>query len=83
MASPRDNLPPMTQDQFTHRLGEQICDLRRDRGLTQEVIATRAKITRQHLQRLENGTTNPTVGTLFRVAKVLGVPLSELVRLSE
>ena len=73
----------MTQDQFTHRLGEQICALRRDRGLTQEVIASRAKITRQHLQRLENGTTNPTVGTLFRVAKVLGVPLSELIKLSE
>ena len=73
----------MTQDQFTQRLGEQICDLRRERGLTQEVVATRAQITRQHLQRLENGSTNPTVGTLFRVSNVLGVPLWELVKRAE
>ena len=73
----------MTLDQFTRRMGERINNLRRKRGQTQEVFASEAEITRQHLQRLENGTTNPTVGTLFRVAKVLDVPLSELVRLAE
>ena len=73
----------MLQDQFTHRLGILICDLRRDRGLTQEGIAPKAKITRQHRQRLEDGSTNPTVGKLFRVAKVLGVPLFDLVRRAE
>ena len=73
----------MTMDQFTRRLGERICSLRRERGQIQEALASKADVTRQHLQRLENGTTNPTVGTLYRVSKVLGVPLSELVRGAE
>lgn len=73
----------MMLDQFTQRLGERIHHLRRKNGQTQEALASEAEITRQHLQRLENGTTNPTVGTLFRVAGVLGVPLWELIRQSE
>ena len=73
----------MMLGQFTQRLGERIHNLRRKNGKTQEVLASEAEITRQHLQRLENGTTNPTVGTLFRVAGVLGVPLWELVQQAE
>ena len=73
----------MTSDQFTRRLGERISELRQRSGMTQEGLAAGAKITRQHLQRLEGGTTNPTVGTLLRVAGVLGVPLSEIVQRAE
>jgi transcriptional regulator with XRE-family HTH domain len=47
-------------------------------GLSQEEAARRAGITRVHWQRLESELPNPTVETLFRVAKVFGVPPGEL-----
>ena len=52
--------------------------LREAEGLSQEALASKAKISREYLARLEAGRHDPTVGTLRRLAKALGVPVTEL-----
>ena len=46
--------------------------------MTQRALAERATITRKYVVDLEAGRYDPTVGVLRRIAKVLGVPVTEL-----
>lgn len=59
-------------------LGTKIKKLRESRGMSQAVLAHRAKITREYVNRLEAGRYDPTVGVLTRIAKALGVPVTGL-----
>ncbi len=59
-------------------LGERIRAERRSQGLTLEEAAARAGIALNHLQRIEQGSGNPTARTLARVATGLRVELSAL-----
>ncbi len=53
--------------------------LREAKGLTQGELAERAGLHRVYVTQLEIGVeTNPTLDTLERLAKALGVPASEL-----
>jgi len=47
--------------------------LREARGVTQAVLAERAGLTREYVNKLEAGKYDPTLGTLGRLAKALGV----------
>lgn len=60
------------------RLGQRIQGMRLERGLTQEQLASRAKLSRAYVARLEIGRHNPPVLTLARIAKALKVPLRDL-----
>ena len=61
------------------RLATVLRQLREDRKLTQEELAKRAKITRSHLSLLEAGhRKNPSLEVLKRLARALGVPVTEL-----
>jgi transcriptional regulator with XRE-family HTH domain len=64
---------------FQKKLAERLVGLRTGADLTHEEVARRAGLTRQHLQRLEEGRINPTVGTLLSLARVFGQSLTELV----
>ena len=44
------------------------------------LLAQRARITREHLNRLKAGRYDPSVGSLQRIAKALGVKVTELVK---
>ena len=55
-------------------------ELRKRRGLSQAEVAIAAGISREYLARLEAGQHDPTVGTLERLAKVLKVKLSALLK---
>ena len=59
-------------------MGQQIKRLRERRGLSQAALAARAKITREYVNKLEAGRYDPTVGVLQRLAKALGVNVTEL-----
>jgi putative transcriptional regulator len=52
--------------------------LREAKGVSQAVLAERAKITREYVNKLEAGRYDPTVGVLQRLAKALGVPVTAL-----
>lgn len=61
-------------------VGRNFARLRREMGLTQEEVETRSGFSQQYLSSLENGRRNPTVITLYELARALGVSHIELVK---
>jgi transcriptional regulator with XRE-family HTH domain len=59
-------------------MGMTLKKLRTAKGLSQDALAKRAKITREYVNKLEAGHYDPTVGVLQRLAKALGVPVTAL-----
>jgi transcriptional regulator with XRE-family HTH domain len=61
------------------RIGAVVRRLRRQQNLTQEQLAWRARVTQGHLSLIESGA-RPNPGSLIirRLARALGVPVSEL-----
>lgn len=60
------------------QMGKRLKKLREVREMSQAALATRAQISRGYLIRLEAGRQDPTLGMLERLAKALGVPVTEL-----
>lgn len=61
------------------RLGSVVKRLREAHGLTQEEVATKAGVAQSYLAKLEGGARkNPSLDVLKRLAKALGVPVTEL-----
>jgi transcriptional regulator with XRE-family HTH domain len=52
--------------------------LRDEKGMSQAALAKKARISREHLGRLEAGRYDPSVGVVQRLAKALAVSLTEL-----
>ena len=63
--------------------GRVIGELRRSRGLTQEVLSGLAGVARSHLAMIERGAVQANVDTLWRISQALGLRLSELIRMVE
>jgi transcriptional regulator with XRE-family HTH domain len=61
-------------------VGRNFARLRRDRGLTQEQVEERSGFSQQYLSSLERGRRNPTVITLYELARALEVSHVELVQ---
>ncbi len=64
---------------ITERVAARIVELRVARGLSQEALAQKAEINRVTLARLERAMHQPTLDTLDRLARALGVSLRDLV----
>jgi len=60
-------------------LGQKIKTLRKAKGLSQEKFAEKAELSQQHISRIEKGLTYPSVATLVKIAKVLNLPMDDLV----
>ncbi len=60
-------------------MNEKLRWWRRRRGLTQAVLAQRAKVRQATVSDIENGRIIPRVSTLQRLARVLRVPLRNLI----
>lgn len=58
-----------------------VREYRRARGMTLDTLATAAEISRRMLILIERGTTNPSIATLDRLGKALGIGFSGLVGL--
>ncbi|MFD5026967.1 helix-turn-helix domain-containing protein [Streptomyces sp. NPDC058373] len=59
-------------------LGERIRQRRMWRNLTQEKLADAAGVSRDTVQRIERGTSDPRYSQLARIARALDIPLAEL-----
>ena len=57
------------------RLGQLVRDARLNKALTTTDLATRAGISRSSLQRIERGDPGCSIGAVFEVAAICGVPL--------
>lgn len=54
--------------------------IRRKRGLSQEIVSGLAGIARTHLTMIENGSKQPNLETIWRIALALNMQPSELVK---
>ncbi|MGW1324774.1 helix-turn-helix transcriptional regulator [Streptomyces antibioticus] len=61
-------------------IGRRVVARRTRLKLTQETVFLAAGVDRRSLQTLEAGEGNPTLATLMRIARVLDVPLEQLVQ---
>ncbi len=59
-------------------MGRRLKRLREAQGLSQYALAKKAKISRVHVATLERGESDPTVGMVTKLARALGVPVTEL-----
>ena len=62
------------------QLGMRIRFLRKEKKMSIEDLALEAEINKNYLGDLENGRRNPTIRVLEKIAKALGINLSELFR---
>jgi transcriptional regulator with XRE-family HTH domain len=60
------------------RMGERIRFYRQAKGKTQAVVAGLAGVTEDYLSQIERGLKTPTIGLTHRIAKILGVRISDL-----
>jgi transcriptional regulator with XRE-family HTH domain len=71
----------VTKDRLKKLIGQRIIYLRTQRGWSQADLAREAGKDRQAIEILENGKVNPTLYSLWEIAKTLDVSLSVLVDL--
>lgn len=60
-------------------IGQRIKAIREAKGLNQIWVANKAGMSQGHWSQIENADYDPLVSTLRRIAKALGVKVSELV----
>ena len=60
------------------QMGRRIARLRKARKLSQYALAKEAAVSREYIRKLEAGESDPTVGMLQKLAKALGVPVTEI-----
>ena len=69
---------------YDHKItGRIIREMRKRKGLTQEVLSGLAAVSRSHLAEIESGRTNANVETLWRITEALSIRLSDLIRMVE
>jgi transcriptional regulator with XRE-family HTH domain len=62
------------------RVGLNLQNLRRDKGLSQEELSHRAQVHQTYLSGVERGKRNPSVMVLARIAAALDVDVEDLTR---
>ncbi len=60
--------------------GRNMNRIRTEKGITQGDISRSLKLARSFISNIESGKTNPTLATIARIAKVLGVSVGELMK---
>jgi transcriptional regulator with XRE-family HTH domain len=64
-------------------LGDVVRSLRKSAGISQEALGLAAESGRTYISEIERGVKSPSVRVLFRLARVLQVKPSEIVRQAE
>jgi XRE family aerobic/anaerobic benzoate catabolism transcriptional regulator len=66
-------------DTYLRRLGERVRMLRNRRGMTRKALARHAKVSERYLAQLEAGLGNGSIVLLRRIARAIGLPVTQLV----
>ena len=61
-------------------IGNRVQKIRRNLGMTQEVLAEQINVTPTHISRIETGTSSPSLQTLVDICNVLGITIDELMQ---
>jgi len=62
------------------KLGKNLKRIRTSKGISQGDIARSLKVHKGYISNIENGKTNPTLGTISKIAKAIGASISELTK---
>lgn len=68
-----------SNDQFLEVLGERIRKIRTEKKINQQSLAAMCDFEKSNMNRIEKGNTNPTILTLSKISKALGVSIAYLV----
>jgi len=71
--------PSRPADPYLHRLGERVRNLRHQRGITRKALAQHARVSERYLAQLEAGLGNCSIVLLRRIARAIGLPVTQLV----
>jgi XRE family aerobic/anaerobic benzoate catabolism transcriptional regulator len=66
-------------DTYLHQLGKRVRVLRNQRGMTRKALAEHAKVSERYLAQLEAGQGNISIVLLRRIARAIGLPVTQLV----
>jgi transcriptional regulator with XRE-family HTH domain len=69
---------PITHRHVLEKFGEKMQKTRKEKGVTQEELAAKLSMHRTYIGLIERGERNPTIRTLYKIAKALDVQSSEL-----
>ncbi len=68
----------LKEEAHAYRVGEAIRDARLHSNLSQEELGERIGVGRSQICKLENGRCSPTLSTISRVFRALGIPSATL-----
>ena len=71
-----------TEEKYLADLGARIKQLREEKSFDQKAFAFYCDIGRTQLYMIENGKTNPRILTLMKIAKGLGISITNLLELN-
>ncbi|MFD2705093.1 helix-turn-helix domain-containing protein [Salibacterium lacus] len=69
----------MKKDQLNAHIGKKLREIRNRKGLSLDETAERTGVSKPMLGQMERGVSNPTVGTLWKIADGLQVPFTTFV----
>ena len=67
-----------SRDPILAQVGKRIRDLREGKGISQEALAEKSSLHRTYIGGVERGLCNPSLKSLQRIAKGLGVGVVDL-----
>lgn len=68
------------KERFAKKVGAILQEARRKKGLTQEELADKADFHRTYIGFMEQGVYSPNLYSLTKIAKALGIKLSDLLK---
>ena len=67
-------------DGYLRRLGERVRNLRHQRGMSRKALAQHAQVSERYLAQLETGKGNCSIVLLRRIARAIGLPVTQIVQ---
>ncbi|MFA5773050.1 MAG: helix-turn-helix transcriptional regulator [Candidatus Paceibacterota bacterium] len=64
----------------SEKLGENLKRIRTAKGISQGEIGRILEVDKSFISNIENGKTNPTLSTIAKIAKAVGVSVGELMK---
>ena len=64
----------------SRKLGRNMKRIRIAKDMTQGDISRSLKVARSFITNIENGKANPTLSTIVKLAKTIGVPIEDLIK---
>ncbi len=64
----------------SEKLGNNLKRIRTAKNISQGDIARELEVSRSFISNIENGKTNPTLATIAKLAKAVGVPTDQLMK---